>query len=88
MTFFFLVTLINTPNELETTGKHKTTLQRPMNLGLLPVVDSHQIKGPFSKGGKKKQKRIIKKRYPSEAASSSDGTEWGSSPLGKRALQI
>lgn len=26
--------------------------------------------------------------YPNEAASSSDGTEWGSSTLGKRALQI
>lgn len=26
--------------------------------------------------------------YPKEAPSSSDGTEWGSSPLGKRAWQI
>lgn len=26
--------------------------------------------------------------YPNEAESSSDGTEWGSSALGNRALQI
>jgi hypothetical protein len=29
-----------------------------------------------------------RKVYPKDAESSSDGTEWGSSALGKRALQI
>jgi len=29
-----------------------------------------------------------KKTHPKDAESSSDGTEWGSSVLGKRALQI
>lgn len=28
------------------------------------------------------------KTYPKDAESSSDGTEWGSSALGKRTLQI